>query len=234
MRELYLRRAGELERGAFRLGVILAALHRSRRPKGLEDAPRLVWSLTSVTPEALATMTAASLEYIAKLQESDPLIDSLEALQGEETPAAVIHRDVTLLNVIVPSSRDVVLVDWELAGIGDPAVDLATPVADALSLWLITSRRERRSLTCDLAGWQCWRSFARALMEGYGGHAGIHKAKIGSFAGAYLLTRGLAITEARGRLSGDAQVLAHVGQRLVLEPMRLWRLVGGSSSGGGG
>lgn len=56
---------------------------------------------------------------------------SLEALEG--CPTSVIHADVWQGNVIASTDGQLVLIDWEHAGIGHSVVDLAMLVSDCES-----------------------------------------------------------------------------------------------------
>jgi hypothetical protein len=214
------------------LGVALASLHRTPTYwVPIEPAPRFVWSPAELTPASLTILTTATLTCIKALQASEQLIECLDRLRREEAESAFIHRDATLGNVLASPGGEVALVDWELSGRGDPAVDIATLIGDGLWYWLaealgkpVKPEGEWIKRTHPLLA--SFRLMAQAFMSGYRSVGNLDADKVGRFVGLYLLTRVLAGTESRATFSVQLRLLAHIGQRLVLEPDHLWRLVG--------
>jgi len=123
------------------LGRALAALH-AVAPDGEElrrDAP---WVLALHRPplEALRYLSQASVELVKRLQADAPLGLAMDELREAWEPVALVHRDVKWANCIAHpppggGSRRltrVKLVDWEMAGWGDPAFDVGSAFSDCL------------------------------------------------------------------------------------------------------
>jgi hypothetical protein len=118
------------------LAAPLAAFHRSTRDLARSAAP--IAGLRSIEPWALCVMdgdAAAELwampstATLLREAAADPaLVSGLRAARRAWRPLALVHADLKLDNVLLESggngSRAVVL-DWEMARIGDPAWDLA-------------------------------------------------------------------------------------------------------------
>ncbi len=120
------------------LGRALAALH-AVTPDGetlREDAP---WVLSLHRPplEALRYFSAASIELVTLLQADPRLGAALDALREGWRPVALVHRDVKWANCIAYAGgadgarlSRVKLVDWEMAGWGDPGFDVGSALSD--------------------------------------------------------------------------------------------------------
>jgi aminoglycoside phosphotransferase (APT) family kinase protein len=68
---------------------------------------------------------------VRDLPEVDLVLDALQRTLPESGPAAVVHGDYRLDNVMVDAhdpTRLVAVLDWEMATLGDPLADLATLV----------------------------------------------------------------------------------------------------------
>ena len=119
------------------LGRALAAIHAAPRDDEAlrEDAP---WVLSLHRPplEALRYLSAASIELVRRLQGDDRLGAALDELRDMWRPLALVHRDVKWANCIAhPPAGGVrptriALVDWEMAGWGDPAFDVGSALSD--------------------------------------------------------------------------------------------------------
>ncbi len=124
------------------LGRVLAELHgvAPDAQELREDAP---WVLALHRPplEALRYMSAAGAELVKEIQRDAPLCDALDALRDGWRPVALVHRDVKQANCIAHGRR-VALVDWEMAGWGDPGFDVGSALSEltrepaaAAALW---------------------------------------------------------------------------------------------------
>jgi aminoglycoside phosphotransferase (APT) family kinase protein len=121
------------------LGRVLAELH-AIAPDGenLRRDPPWVLALHRPPLEALRYLSAASVELVRLLQRDGALGGALDGLREGWRCEALVHRDVKRANCVAHGTR-VALVDWEMAGWGDPAWDAgsvlgerhATPVAAA-------------------------------------------------------------------------------------------------------
>ncbi len=119
------------------LGRALAAVHAVARDEEelREDAP---WVLALHRPplEALRYLSAASVQLVRLLQADAASCATFDALREGWRADTLVHRDVKWANCIahpapggVRPSR-VKLVDWEMAGWGDPAFDVGSALSD--------------------------------------------------------------------------------------------------------
>ena len=115
---------------AARLGRVLADLHAiAPDDEDLRrDAP---WVLALHRPplEALRYLSAASIELVKELQRDAAACRAMEELHDGWSAAALVHRDVKWANCIADGGA-IKLVDWEMAGWGDPAWDVGSALAE--------------------------------------------------------------------------------------------------------
>jgi thiamine kinase-like enzyme len=128
------------------MGRALARLHaiRPNRINGLQGPTDMTWSLGVHEPDldSLRTSSAAAIELTRIIQASDELRTALDELVASWTEEAVIHGDVRWDNCLACRSKGshhwtrVQLIDWELCGVGDPAWDIGSFLAEYLRAWL--------------------------------------------------------------------------------------------------
>lgn len=115
------------------LGRVLAALHAIAPDDEelREDAP---WVLSLHRPrlDALRYLSAPSIELIKAIQRDEPLSRALDELREDWRVEALVHRDVKWANCIVTPPAAITLVDWEMAGWGDPALDVGSAFGEIL------------------------------------------------------------------------------------------------------
>ena len=126
-----------------RLSTALADLH------SLAELPESVSHKTLGGPseldpirvEDLAQLSPAARELLRKLQQS-PALTRLAAGPPSDrgAPMALIHGDIKPDNVLL-DRRDLRLIDFELAGIGPTAWDLASTIGSMLHIWARTLAR---------------------------------------------------------------------------------------------
>ena len=118
---------------ASRLGTVLAVLHGSQ-PKaasGWRAVRPSVLKLRRPKASNYLDSSPAVLRTIGLLQGSAPLQQALAQLDDGWQATHLCHNDIRSENLLLtrsaPSARvsGLVLIDWELAGMGDPAWDLA-------------------------------------------------------------------------------------------------------------
>jgi aminoglycoside phosphotransferase (APT) family kinase protein len=122
------------------LGRILAVLHGL--PTDLPDAE--IWGLQLPEPprELVLDLSAGALDLLARIQESDFVCERLAELSRADGDRGVVHGDLRWENCLAlpaPGARRrtrVLLVDWELAGRGDPAFDVGSVLAEYLRVWV--------------------------------------------------------------------------------------------------
>jgi Phosphotransferase enzyme family len=127
-------------------GRALALLHSvplaatGPRPGSLD----LTWLLSWHRPrlEDLSELSAVSIELLRMTQASKVMCESLDELRESWRPASQVHGDSRWENwIAVPASRSrrwnrLLLVDWELAGDGDPCLDVGAFFGEYLLAWL--------------------------------------------------------------------------------------------------
>ena len=123
------------------LGRTLAALHRLRA----DDVPDAsIWGLLLPEPphELVLGLSAGAQDLVARIQASEYVCQRLGELSDARGGSAVVHGDLRWENCLAlpaPGARRrtrVLLVDWELAGRADPAVDVGSVLAEYLRVWV--------------------------------------------------------------------------------------------------
>lgn len=121
------------------MGEAVAAIHSYR---GTFDelpavAPPPILRFDRPTLDVLEYHSGASLELIRIVQARDELNGALSALARQWSPATRTHNDLRSDNIILAAGDgSPVVIDWEMAGLGDPLWDLAAPLAEQLMWWL--------------------------------------------------------------------------------------------------
>jgi hypothetical protein len=146
---IYISQPRSAPRFAKMLGKALGTIHRELgvRPAialGAESFCPMPFELWRPSNTFLEICSAANLEFLKILQRSDRLCGSLRSLEYHwrgsiESRPQTIHGDVKLDNCCLTADRDSIrIVDWELAGKGDPDWDVGAVFADLLSGWLMS------------------------------------------------------------------------------------------------
>jgi aminoglycoside phosphotransferase (APT) family kinase protein len=133
-------------------GRTLGTLHRLvRGEKDLGQSRELVthnppWPLSLHQPDldVFREISGANVETIKIIQQFPEFCELLNALRQSWCNDSFIHFDIRWDNwMICPRSAGerkykLRLIDWELAGIGDPCWDVGSVFNDYLSLWLLS------------------------------------------------------------------------------------------------
>jgi aminoglycoside phosphotransferase len=152
LREYQLQRRRFSKRAARAMGRALGLLHDPVRSasmdratrEALADGPPGALSLHQPHVALLTETSAASLELIRLIQSSSDLVAELDRLRARWRCDVLIHRDAKWDNVVTHISartskaRHPIIVDWELAGMGDPDWDTGSVFADYLNTWLLS------------------------------------------------------------------------------------------------
>jgi Ser/Thr protein kinase RdoA (MazF antagonist) len=128
------------------LGRGLGALHR-HAADGVGNQPADVermWALQFAEPslELIRDLSAGAQDLVARLQANSAMIDRLTGLRDDDHQDAFVHGDLrweNCLAIAAPGSKrrtQTLLVDWELAGRGEAALDVGTVLAEYLSAWV--------------------------------------------------------------------------------------------------
>jgi aminoglycoside phosphotransferase (APT) family kinase protein len=140
-RDFHLHYAGRrAPRSAARaLGQGLAAVHAAR-PALDQPAVDRLWGLSLPEPPSaqLHELSAGALDLLARLQAGDALCERLRRLRAAPAQDGFVHGDLRWDNCLALGGRKtrVLLIDWELAGHGDPAADVGAALAEPLRLWV--------------------------------------------------------------------------------------------------
>ena len=117
------------------VATALAECHRLPVPRdigigvALPDAAPWVFDLARPAPASLRELAPAQLSVIQALQSKPDAVAALDWLRDEWRPMRLIHGDFKWSNVLVEQDSAgipvrVLLLDWEMAQLGDPAWDV--------------------------------------------------------------------------------------------------------------
>jgi aminoglycoside phosphotransferase (APT) family kinase protein len=111
-----------------------------QRPPGLDPAWPLSWHRPQV--QQLFELSTAGLGLLRLVQGSQLLCEALDELRRSWRAGSVIHGDLRWENWIAAPARPsrgrdrVLMIDWELAGPGDPCLDIGAFFAEYLVSWV--------------------------------------------------------------------------------------------------
>jgi Ser/Thr protein kinase RdoA (MazF antagonist) len=148
-------------------------------------------------------------ELVRLVKRYEGFAAALEAMEAEWHPQTLIHGDWRLDNCLVGARADRIhVVDWELAGWGDPMWDVATVLQSYWNRWL--SDPEEHPIAAI-------RPVLRAFLEGYGATAELRARAIG-LAAACMLQTAWEWLEKAHRMSGQAVRLAQASLNILTRP----------------
>jgi aminoglycoside phosphotransferase (APT) family kinase protein len=208
---------------ARRLGVALASLHALEPdPEIPSDASaELVRNLTWPTVAWYATLNPAMLQFLSAVQSADGAFSALVQM----TEAAVdpprrclVHGDFRLPNLLLRRGRWL-FVDWELAAISDPAVDVGSAIAEVLG-GMIAGRSVRERVSHRAA---C--AWTKSFFAGYRA-ASTEDPTLDEralrWAGEALLRRVYSLAHYEGTFDDHSRDLIDSALELLIRP-RAWR-----------
>lgn len=211
------------------LGRALATIHAvAPDDEALrEDAP---WVLSLHRPplEALRYLSAASVELVLRLQDDERVGAALDALRDGWRCDALVHRDVKWANCIAHpppgGSRPtrVRLVDWEMAGWGDPAFDVGSAFSDFAAFG--TGAADG---ACRSAAVAFWNAYVRARGLDQRGAAQLLE-RSARFAGARLVQSAYEHTQETTVLSERVRRIVQLARDLLVPDGRAGRDVLGT------
>lgn len=130
------------------LATALSALHRSNWVEADSDVGSLKlqppWLLSIHRPnlQMLQQLGGATFQAVKIIQRFPEFRELLDGLRREWVHDTLIHFDIKWDNCLIVAPRsgsrkiDLRIVDWELAGVGDPCWDVGSVFNDYLSYWL--------------------------------------------------------------------------------------------------
>ncbi len=128
---------------ARRLARLIAAVHAidARDLPPLPPDTSAMWAVRLPEPELefVLGLSGGSRQLVGLIQARPRLCDRLSELGEEPVPGALTHGDLRWANCLRTGAarRDgVMLIDWELAGAGDPAFDVGTAIAEYVASWI--------------------------------------------------------------------------------------------------
>jgi aminoglycoside phosphotransferase (APT) family kinase protein len=193
--------------------------------------------------DTLRTLTAAATDLTRVIQGSDELCAELDELFASRAGEAVIHGDVRWDNFVVTRDASrrwtrLQLIDWELCGVGDPAVDVGSFLGEYLRAWLRSipvadPEDAGRLLPHARLPLRRMRPAVRAFWAAYVHHrrttshelrATLHRSS--RFAAVRLLTAALEEAQALGELRWSGLHLLGLGQNILRHPDEAAYLLG--------
>lgn len=202
------------------LAAALADLHRApiqdayrRYPEWLLRPP--VPTSTLLTPYEYAH--GAGLDFDAYLRVMQKLEPEFRELHEQWRPDTIVHYDLRDDNILFPRNPDsacpVRLIDWELAGFGDPCYDLGYLVGQ----FLVNAVRRHG----DGEVLRAARRNARTFLNAYRTLTGISidvELRILRYAGVALLLQAAMRLQQLGMLTQVGHLCLLYGKRLVADP----------------
>jgi aminoglycoside phosphotransferase (APT) family kinase protein len=222
------------------LGRALATIHAAALDVPTPAGVDRLWGLPEPPLERLRDMSDGALGLLAAIQGSCELCDRLHALRETAAGAGFVHGDLRWENslaVPAPGSTRrsrVLLIDWELAGAGDPAIDVGTALAEYLRLWvdsvpLADPADPARLLRHARFPLERLRPAMQALWSGYRRAATrpIALRRVVEMAAVRLLEAGLEQAHELGSPSFDGRRLLQLADNLLRTPEHAaWSLLG--------
>jgi len=201
------------------LGRALAAVHAvARDAEELREDPPWVLALHRPPLEALRYLSAASVQLVRWLQADAASCATFDALREGWCADALVHRDVKWANCIAhPASggtrprRAVKLVDWEMAGWGDPAFDVGSAFSDFAAFEL---DRRAPAAAAGPGSAALWRAYVSAAGLGAPA-AGERLERSVRFAGARLVQSAFEHTQETTVMSARVQRLLALARELL-------------------
>jgi aminoglycoside phosphotransferase (APT) family kinase protein len=221
------------------VGRALGALHGEAPPPDARGrmyatAP---FALSVHRPEVswLRDISEANIELIKLLQGAPGVPELLDEVRQSWRTDSIVHNDYKSENCMVVQGRDgrgtgVRLVDWEGAGLGDPAWDAGSVFGDYLASWLnsipITGQDPPERFP-ELARFplERMRPALRAFWDAYAASAGLDAAaadrqlvQSARFSATRLLQTAFEHTQASSRLTGTTMCLMQVAVNVLRRP----------------
>lgn len=230
------------------VGRALALLHAipPAALDGLHDPAVSISRLRVHDPDlnSVHTLSAAAVGLTRIIQDLEDLRAALDGVLALWQEDSSIHGDVRWDNCLACRSRDskrwarLQLIDWELFGVGDPALDIGAFFAEYLGAWLqsipIADPRDPGRLLAH-AGLPLrrMRPALRAFWDGYSLHRGTSAAELSAtlrrstrFAALRLLTAALEEAQTLPELQAGVLCLVSLSESILRRPREAADLLG--------
>jgi tRNA A-37 threonylcarbamoyl transferase component Bud32 len=218
------------------LASVVAGIHTTPMDRLITDsrfAPQLIVfpfaSFVALTPGELASGPGMDYsDYAAAMQSVD---ESVARLRDGWGPKGLVHFDLRDDNILLKDADsehpEVGLVDWELAGFGDPMLDVGTIVGQLLIQWLHTLRGDAGRLSHS-STWATVRRNVGLFLTAYEHGAPLsaeQRDAVFRYAGLSTLMYAAGRLEQIGSLGRIGHLCLFVGCTLLNDPQSLARLL---------
>ncbi len=213
-------------------GRLLARVHRA----GAEAARAGAFpSLPRGPPGALTLSLPEEVEGAAMAQLADalrgrPFFNAPRAplLEAWRAQPGLVHHDVRWDNLLVAPGADpeggpvLRLIDWEMAGVGDPAWDVACYLGEHVRFWLLSAMTLRARDLADARGKAGipfgWPEAGRAFWSAYGEPSLFPR--VAALVPFHLLLQAFELTQQQPRIPGVALAALDLADRWHEDPAR--------------
>lgn len=221
------------------IGEALAALHSIPTVKltdgklgpSLGRVPSILY-VHRPGPKLFENASSANIQMIQIIQRHPELCDALVALKEELRNESLIHADVKWTNFIVRATSDardceLKLVDWEMAELGDPCVDVGSIFADYLGFWILSlpvsgESAPDRWMELTRHPLEAMQPAMCAFWESYTGHSTAEPRDLllrsVKYCAARLIQTGYEYMQMSNRLTGNVLCLLQVSLNILKRP----------------
>jgi len=220
------------------IGEALSWLHGLSLPQRTDSAVRVVAPLAirlhEPTLEDYPDMSPANARLIAIVQSRPGLIQALDELGRGWHGNALVHDDIRFDNVLARArtrgASSLCIVDWEVAGFGDPAWDVGAAFAGYLETWILSFPIARPDALHRPEGearhpLEAIKPAIRTMWRSYVAGSGLDEGAAGGFlrrsvlfCAARLLQAAYERSEGQSELLGHDTLLVQVADNIVARP----------------
>jgi Phosphotransferase enzyme family len=218
------------------LAGALAACHRlpitgSTLAARLSGAAPWIFEVARPVVAMLQELSPAQLALIRMLQASPDAATALDRLRERWRPSCLIHGDIKWQNVLMRLEGGLVLVDWEMAQLGEPVWDVASALhARITEAMLALELREglgpgeaAEHLATSVAALRAeHQNFVRQYADAAGLGADEHRAlveRLPSHVAARLIKTAFEWSQAEPRLPRRAAAVLQLGVNMLCRPV---------------
>ena len=121
-----------------------ATIELSRDGKALAAQVPLALHLSHPGSVLLSKASTGSLRVVSLIQGSEVFTTALENISQSINADMLIHNDLKWDNILVHPKEgeteltEVKIIDWEMAGIGDPCWDVGTVLSEFVAFWALS------------------------------------------------------------------------------------------------